>query len=178
MALEHGISALTQERILLGPGALYLDSTVIGASKGGNSFEITRTFRDIRPDGAKGKVKGFRILESVEAVLTCRLLEFDEDIFLNAFPGGSLTTNVITGGELAIGDYIDEVSIIADITGVTSTTEANKVEVAITDCIMEGPVSVNLAEFGETVIELKFTAHYDPAALTTEPWSITFTPVT
>jgi len=177
MTAQHGIDTNTYERIMMGPGAVYIGDSILGATKGGNVFEINRVFRDIRPDGAKGKVKGFRYVESVEAILTVRLIEVDESIVTYALAGSSLDSHVITGGEIDNDTYISEVSITAEIKGVTETTESSAITVTLTNALVEGPVTFNLPDTGEAVLELKFHAHFDPAALTTEPWDVTFSPV-
>ncbi len=180
MTAKHGISTNTYQRILMGPGAVYIGTAgtqLLGATKGGNVMEINRVFRDIRPDGAKGKVKGFRYLESVEATLTVKLMEVTEQNVLYALAGASLASHIITGGEIDSNSYINKITIAAEIKGVTVTTEASAVKVEITDCLVEGPVTLNLPAEGETELELKFHAHYDASALTTEPWKVTFTAV-
>ena len=177
MATKHGISTSTQERILMGPGAVYINGVLLGATKGGNSFEINRTINDVRPDGAKGKVKGFRFLASVEAILTVRLMEVTEQNIVYALAGSSVDNHVITGGEISDSTYIPEVSIAAEIKGSTPATENSAVEITVKNALVEGPLTVNLPDSVEAVVELKFHAHFDPSTLTTEPWEITFTPV-
>lgn len=180
--VQHGVSELTQERILLGPGAVYIGDPaaygeLLGATKGGNVFEINRTLRDIRPDGAKGKVKGFRMLESCEAILTVKLLEITEDAVNKAIAGSALANHIITGGEVADGTYLDVVTIVAQLTGTIQSTESNSVICRLMNCLVEGPVTLTLPDKGEAAIELKFHAHFDPADMDTEPWEIEFVPV-
>jgi len=180
MASQNGIATNTYQRVLMGPGAVYVgtdQAALIGATKGGNMCEITRTFMDIRPDGAKGPVKNFRYLEGVDVVLTVRLMEVTEANVVYALAGSSLASHVITGGEIDSDTYISEVSIVAEIKGITADTESSAVTVTLTNCLAEGPVSIDLPDIGDSIIELKFRAHYDVATLTTEPWDITFTPV-
>jgi len=180
MASQNGIATNTYQRVLMGPGAVYIGTSqgqLLGATKGGNMCEITRTFMDIRPDGAKGPVKNFRYLEGVDVVLTVRLMEVTEQNLVYAIAGSSLTTNVITGGEIDSDTYMAEVSIVAEVKGITAASEASAVTVTLTNCLAEGPVTIDLPDIGDSIIELKFRAHYDVATLTTEPWDITFTPV-
>ncbi len=180
MATKTGISSNTNQRMVLGPGAVYLGAglALLGATKGGNTLEINRVFKDIRPDGAKGKVKGFRLLESSEAILTVKLMEITEATVKYLLSGSSLTSHVITGGEIAAATYISQVSLAAEITGSTPTSEATAVNIVLTNCLVEGPFNLALPGdvSGEAVVEVKFHAHFDPAALTTEPWAITFVP--
>ncbi len=178
---EHGITGDTAERILLGPGAVYIGDpdtgTLLGATKGGNEFVVERTIKDLEPDGALGKVKGLRLRERVEARLTVRLIEVTEDIIEKAIAGGNLASHIITGGAIATTDYIDEVSIKATISGVTEGDEADGVICTLQNCLVEGPLTIALPERNETVVELVFHAHFDPDDMDTEPWSIEFIPV-
>jgi hypothetical protein len=177
MASQNGVSSSTYERIIVGPGKVSINSVVIGATKGGNVLEINRTIADIRPDGAKGKVKGFRYIESVEAKLTCNLIEMVEENIYYALAGSSLASHVLTGGEIVNGTYLGAVYLAAEMKGVTASSENRLVTVELDNCLVEGPLTITLPETGEVVSQLVFNAHYSSAALTTEPWKITFTPV-
>lgn len=178
MANQNGVGANTYQRIIMGPGEVKINGTTIGATKGGNVLEINRKFRDIRPDGAMGPVKGFRYVEEVDVTLTVKLLELKEDNIYYALAGSSLAAHVITGGEIVNGTYIGAVYLECEVKGVTATSENNLCTVELDNCLVEGPLTLNLPESGEVVSELKFRAHYSASALTTEPWKITMTPVT
>ncbi len=185
MTAQHGISTNTAGRIVLGPGKVYIGASkaqALGATKGGNVLEINRVFKDIRPDGALGKVKNFRYLESGEYTLTVRMLELTEDIIYYALAGSSLAAHVITGGNInnavtANNVYIAEVAFDMEIKGDTVSSDASLMSIVLKNCIVEGPFTINAPESGEIVTELKFTAHFDPTTPTTEPFTITFTAV-
>jgi len=185
MTAQYGVSTLTSQRIVMGPGKVYTGTSkangCLGATMGGNILEINRVFRDIRPDGALGKVKGFRYLENAEYSLTVKLMELTEDIIYYALAGSSLAAHVISGGDIGQQTqgnvYIGEVQLDLEIKGTTATTEANLVSIVLKNVLVEGPFTINAPEGGPATVELKFTAHYDASALTTEPFSITFTPV-
>lgn len=178
MPTQHGISSSTYERVVMGPGEVKINGTTIGATKGGNVLEINRVFRDIRPDGAQGKVKGFRYLESSEAILTVNLLEIKEENVYYALAGSSLAAHVLSGGDIVSATYINAVTLEVEVKGVTATTEITLITVSLSNCLVEGPMTLTLPESGEVVMQMKFNAHYSSSALTTEPWSITFTPAT
>lgn len=180
MSTQHGITTPTYERVMLGPGKVYTGAAkgngCLGATLGGNVLEINRTFLDIRPDGAKGKVKGFRYLENGDYTLTVKLLELTEEAIYYALAGSSLASHVITGGEIAAATYIAAVYLDVEMKGVTATIENTLISVCLANCLVEGPMVINAPEKGPVVIELKFTAHYAASDLTTEPFKITFTP--
>ncbi len=178
MTAQHGITSLSHERVAMGPGKVYTGTNkagCLGATLGGNALEINRVFRDIRPDGALGKVKGFRSLESGEYTLTVRMLELSEWTLYYALAGASKAAHVFTPGDIAAATYISEVAFDMEIKGVTATTENTLVSIVLKNCLVEGPLVINAPESGPATVELKFTAHFDPSTPTTEPYSITFT---
>ncbi len=182
MTAQHGVNSNTYQRVLMGPGKIYTGTSkgngCLGATMGGNVLEINRVFRDIRPDGAKGKVKGFRYLESGDYTLTVRMLEVTEWTLYYALAGASVSAHVFTPGDIVEATYISEVAFDLEIKGVTATTEATLVSVVLKNCLVEGPLTINAPEDGPATVELKFTAHYDSSTLSTEPFTITFTAAT
>ncbi|HPD07445.1 MAG TPA: hypothetical protein PLC08_06250 [Candidatus Bipolaricaulis sp.] len=87
-----GLNADTFKRLVVGPGAVYLDydlgtERLLGATRGGNTFEPGVTIRDVEVDGVKGKVRGGRIIDRVEPVLRCNMIEFSVANLLAAIPG-------------------------------------------------------------------------------------------
>jgi len=84
MAIRHGVTSSTSDRIVLGPGTLYANwengtGTQLGAVVGGGTFTLNRSKYSVKPDGAKGKVKGLQFIEEVEATLQMNLLESTKD---------------------------------------------------------------------------------------------------
>lgn len=181
---KHGVSATTPDRILIDAGAVYTSGgatagapagagDLLGATKGGNVFEINRTIRRMDPDGAKGPVRGFRRLEEVVATLTVNLIEITEANLLKALAGSAVDGgHVITGAEIADGDYIGSVAIVGTITGFDGTT--HPIICRLLNCLVDGPLSLGLSPKDETVLTMVFTAHYAAGDLDAEPWSITY----
>ena len=180
--VKHGVSADTPDRILIDAGAVYWKATddwtvaapgtLLGATRGGNVFEVNRTIRRIDPDGAKGPVKGFRRIEEVLATLTVNLIEITEANLLKAIPGSSATGHVITGAQIDDADYIANVVLVGTITGFDGT--AKPIICKLKNCLADMPFSVALNPKDEAVVEIKFTAHYLDSDLDTEPWSIEY----
>ena len=175
---KHGVSSNTPERYVFGAGVVYTGytsvaspGTLLGASKGGAVLEINRTIRDIRPDGAKGPVKGFRRIEEVEVTLTVELLEITEANLLKALAGSSATSHVITGAEIDDADFAD-IGFVVDHSGFTMTSAP--LAVKLSNCIVDGPVVFGTKNNEEMVMSIKFRAHFADSDLDTEPWEITY----
>jgi hypothetical protein len=78
--LAEGISAGNGE-ILLGVGKFYVgttevDATCVGLTRGGGSFTVERTFRDINADGDPGAVEGRTALEEGRPKLKLTALQW------------------------------------------------------------------------------------------------------
>ncbi len=176
---KHGITSSTPDRLLIDAGAVYTGwtsvaspGTLLGATKGGSVFEVKRTIKDIRPDGAKGPVKGFRRVEEVSATLKVQLLEITEANLLTALPGSAASSHVITGDEIDDADYISKVALVGTITGFDGTSAPIILE--LSNVLVTSSLSMKTEPNGETVVELTFEAHYSDSDLDTEPWSITY----
>lgn len=84
MALKHGVTSNTSSRVTLGPGVVYANwengtGTLLGATVGGGSININRSKYSVRPDGAKGKVKGLEFIQEVAATFQLNMLESTKD---------------------------------------------------------------------------------------------------
>ena len=180
---RHGVGADTPDRILIDAGAIYTSSgatagdpaspgTLLGATKGGNVFELNRTIKRIEPDGGKGPIKGFRRIDEVVATLTVNLLEITEANLLIAIAGSQAAANVITGNEIDDADYIGSVAIVGTITGFDGTT--SPIICRLLNCLADGPFSLGLNPKDEAVLAIVFTAHYANTDLDAEPWSIEY----
>ena len=84
MGAKHGVSTNTPDRVEFGPGMLYANyengtGTLLGATLGGGGFDLGRTMKAIRPDGAVGDVKGLVRVSEVLPTVTANLMEVTKD---------------------------------------------------------------------------------------------------
>jgi hypothetical protein len=174
----HGITADTGDRLFLDAGAVYINygtatERLLGATRGGNGFNLDRKFRVMDADGAKGPVKGMRRLESVNAVITAKMLELTVENMLLAITGATGategTTTAITGGEVTDADYLTNVAIVGRISGKTVP-----VICMVKNALVDSGLDLKTADKDEAVVEVTFTAHYDPADMDEEPWEIIY----
>ena len=177
---KTGVSANTQKRIIIDAGAVYtgwtsvaVPGTLLGATRGGNVFEINRTIRRMDPDGAKGPVKGFRRLEEVMATLTVNLLEITEDNLELAL-NSAADAHVITGDEITDAKYISNVVLVGTVTDPDLPGTSKPIILKLDNCLCDGPLSLGLSPKDEAVLTMVFTAHFAAADLDTEPWSVEY----
>lgn len=174
----NGITAETYQRLATDAGAVYVDyglpgETLIGATRGGNTFTIEDDIREMLADGAPGPIRGSqRRIRSV-AKLTVNLLEITTANLKSQLPGSvsavdSGTHDKITrSAQIAAGDYFDNVTLV-----VAKNGDAETFALQLDRAIALNGLEWAANEDDETVIAMEFTAHFDPDALGTEPWSI------
>lgn len=64
----------TADTILLGAGVFYIGSTAVALTRGGGSFNVARTYRQINADGDRGPVSGRIEMTDSTATLTMNVL--------------------------------------------------------------------------------------------------------
>ena len=185
MARRHGVTSQTIERILLGPGAVFKDydvatgtGTLLGATRGGNVFTVTRTTRRMEIDGAKGPVKGLSRIVEDYATLQTNLIEITKDTLIDALGGATATDFPDTTGqthdlivppaEFEVSAYVDNIAIVAEMKGKT-----NPAVVLIKNALGDQGLTFTFpSDDDELVLQVTFTAHYDPDDLDTPPYEI------
>lgn len=103
---KHGVSATSQDKILVDAGAVYMGfktvdnpGTLLGATRGGNTFELTRTIRRMEADGARGPVKGMRRVEEVVATIKANMMELTAENLRLAIADAIYKSGISTVGE-------------------------------------------------------------------------------
>jgi len=94
MTVRSGISKDTPDRIMIDAGAVYLNyglpnERLLGATRGGNEFNLNRTVKNIEIDGLKGAVKGLKRIVEVNPQITANLLELTVANLVAAIAGAN-----------------------------------------------------------------------------------------
>lgn len=173
----------TVKNLILDAGIVYKNyggagEAVLGATMGGNSFSVEREIREIEVDGVLGKVKGLRRIITENAMLTVNLKEMSTANLKLALPGSTSTNypsatpthdSIVSVGKIADSDYLTNIALVATVSG--STTP---VVILLSNALADGGFEIALEDKNEAVIEIQFSAHYDPATLTTVPYEIRY----
>lgn len=92
---------------------------ILGATRGGGTFTVTREQRDPEIDGLRYKFKGGTFIDSVDAYLSTTLVEVTSENFANLLGGTATTAGKITTITMktALGeeDYLTNVCWIGDL---------------------------------------------------------------
>ncbi len=94
MTVKTGISSDTPDRIIIDAGAVYLNyglgnQRLLGATRGGNEFNLNRVTKNIEADGLKGAVRGMKRITEVNPQITANLLELSVDNLIAAIGGAN-----------------------------------------------------------------------------------------
>jgi len=121
MTIKSGLNVDTPDRIFVDAGAVYLNyglpsERLLGATRGGNEFNLNREIRDIEVDGVRGSVKGLRRRVVCRPQITCNLIELSLDNLLKAIAGANSAeakkTAVVDAEYLGVGSAeIDEYTV-------------------------------------------------------------------
>lgn len=173
-ALVTVVCTTSDTTITLGSNGL--NSTLLGATRGGSTFTIETEYKTMEVDGARGSVVGSRRITGVMAKLVANFIEMSKDLMEIALPGSSsadypassATHDLITRS-LAIGasDYMTNVAIVGEETG-----SSVPVILMLDNALSDGNFEIKFADKDENVTPVQFTAHFAANALDTEPWKI------
>lgn len=185
-----GVSSASVQNFVIDAGAVYVnlgepEERLLGATRGGNSFEIEHDIKLVEIDGVRGASMGARRVVESNARIVANLLEITTENILLAIAGADATDWTDPSIEPApVGashdmirrtrnisdlDFIKNIAIVGKVSG----SEENIICMVYNALSDEG-FSLGLEDREEGVLEVTFTAHYDLDDVDTEPWSIAF----
>jgi hypothetical protein len=190
---RSGVTANTAKRLVLDAGQLYQNiaiaalenavfnltnvltgATLIGATKGGSSFNPSRPMRDIEADGLLGPTKEFvRRGKGQEFTLEASILELTSANLTKIMAGATVaaagTMQKISGGPILTAGYMSNIAWLGTYSDATVTAPIfivlyNVLPVEVSD--------ISFEDDNETAVKVTFRAHADPANPLVEPWNI------
>lgn len=164
---------------VLGAGAVYFNyglenERAVGATKGGNSFEVEREWYEPEQDGAYGHVKGDRTKTRVSPALTINALELSEDnmqLFIAGLKKESDDGDYTEYREqlgISEDDYLDNVAFVGE------TKDGSDVVIIVENALGDGETSFEMAAKEGVVPEITFTGHYNREKPRQVPYTMRF----
>ena len=185
-----GVSSASVQNFVIDAGAVYVnlgepEERLLGATRGGNSFEIEHDIKLVEIDGVRGASMGARRVVESNARIVANLLEITTENILLAIAGADATDwtdpsiepaptgpshdQIRRTRNISDLDFIKNIAIVGKVSG----SEENIICMVYNALSDEG-FSLGLEDREEGVLEVTFTAHYDLDDVDTEPWSIAF----
>lgn len=184
----HGITTETTKRFAIDSGAVFLNlgetgERLLGATRGGNTFTVEQEIKIIEVDGSKGPLKGARRIIESTAKIKANLLELTTANIMIAIAGATATnfTDITSAPatnthdeirrvrNLSDLDYIKNIAIVGKVSG-----SAENIICLVYNALADEGLELAFEDKEEGVLEVTFTAHFDPADLDAEPWAIRF----
>lgn len=181
----HGITKETFENLLIDAGKIVLNYGIagkekdLGATLGGNTFNVEGEWKDILPDGSRGKIKGGRRLTNIAVTLTVNMFEMTTDNLLLAMPGAE-ATDVAANGQtgnthksirrsrnIQLEDYLDNIALVGTISGTDEPCI-----IIVENALQDGALEIATEDKEEATTELTFSGHFNPENQELEPWEI------
>lgn len=196
MKSYSGITSSTVNNIISSAGIVYFNidlsdldagdtadaltaGTILGATKGGNTFNPGRTMRHIEADGLLGPTKGFQRRTEVAPVLSVNGLEISAKNIIKAMAGatGVDTTGTTNKWQKITGDEVKPASYIGNVALVTYNQNSSGAIAPIAIFVIKNALALDAPNFGtqdndEMVLNIDFAGHFDPESPGVEPWVI------
>lgn len=188
-----GLTEQTPQKLLLDAGAFFKDFNVVevgdtpadtfesavaagkllGATKGGGSFSSVPTFREIEIDGARGRVKELKQIESIETKISANIIEVSVESLRAALAASVIddtdTKYTKISGKFCISpdDYIGNITWVGTLSG-----NQEPVIIQVFNALSESGLELSFEDKGEAVVALELFAHQSLANLDETPWTI------
>lgn len=180
-----GVNSTSFNHLMIDAGALYknyglANEALIGATSGGNEFDVKPKFYQPKIDGVKSSnVRGLEFLTDVDITLKTNLLELTSDILKMALVGqvDTETSNeydIITSKTIITdADYIDNIALVGKISG-----SDKPVVIIIKNALNIDGIQAKREDSKDNVMPVTFTAHVDPNNPSMLPYEVHFPKLT
>lgn len=143
--------------------------------RGGSTFKVERTIRQIEFDGQGGKTKGTEVIDDENATISAKTLNVSLDSLSMALPGASITKD--KSGEISKIESSD-LGLISDenyndnITMFCKTLKGDYLKISIFDAMADNGLEFAAVQKAEGEIQLDFAAHHSYEDETKKIYSI------
>lgn len=147
-------------------------ANLLGATRGGGTFECTPEMRSIEADGKRSEFIGSQVNDGWTIKLTGTMIEITPDNFATALMGAKVTktgakTVVQPKNTIADTDYIEKLCWIGD-------TSEGFVLIELDNALNVAGAAFTFTDKGEGTIPFEFRAHQSTLSSDTAPCRIVF----
>lgn len=137
--------------------AITTGTNILGATRGGGSFTVTREMRTPEVDGKRYGFKGDTFIDSVEAQLSTTLIEITPDNLVNALGSAKATTSgskatITLSTAFDTNDYLTNLCWIGDL------ADGRYVLICLKNAINTADLTLTFSDKGEGTLPVEFHA--------------------
>lgn len=183
-----GYTKDTAKNLLLDAGAFFIDFDVekddfesaiekgklLGATRGGGSFEAVPELREIEVDGVHGKAKGLQAIDEWEIKMSANVLEVTKEGLARALTASEVNEDkegkydiISAKNYIELTDYYENVTYVGKISG-----SNEPLIIQIYNAMNTTGLTLETEDKDEAVIEMEFEGHYDETDLDHPPFKI------
>lgn len=160
---------VTQEQInkvLIDEGVVFInhgetDAAQLGIIRGGGEFTATGTYRDIPFDAARGKTKGLKVLEEINAMLKVSIISFDQQVVAKLNPivnVGATTPYDLTSANVGV---VADAKYLKNVTMFVKTLDGKFKKISLYNALNESALVVSAKPKSEGEIPLEIHGNWD-----------------
>ena len=131
--------------------------TILGATRGGGSFTVTRDTRQPEADGRRYGYKGDTFVDSVDARLSTTLIEITLDNLKDAL-GSATVTGTSPKETLKLGTAIGTSDYLTNICWVGDISDGRYVLICLKNALNEADLTLTWADKNEGTLPVEFHA--------------------
>lgn len=131
--------------------------TILGATRGGGSFTITRDMRQPEVDGRRYGFKGDTFVDSVEATLSTTLIEITLENLQTALGSADISGSV-PKRTLKLGTAIDKEDYLTNICWVGDISDGRYILICLKNALNQADLSLTWADKNEGTLPVEFHA--------------------
>ena len=136
------------------------DETMLGATRGGGSFVVSKEIREPDIDGRRYSFKGGRFVDSSDARLTTTLVEITPGNIVRTLAAGEASTSgkkttIVMHTAIQNTDYLTNVVWIGDL------ADGRLVAIELLNALNTGDFTFTYTDKGEGTLAVEFHAHQE-----------------
>lgn len=133
------------------------NAKLLGATRGGGSFTVTREMRQPEVDGVRYGFVGDTFVDSVDAQLSTTLIEITKDTFLTALAGSAVTGSspketIKLGTAIGTSNYLTNVCWIGDL------ADGKLILICLKNALNTADLTLTFTDKGEGTLPVEFHA--------------------
>lgn len=137
--------------------ALGTGAKLLGATRGGGSFQVTRDTREVDADGKRYGFKGDTFVDAVDAQLSTTMIEITLENIKAALPGAAITGSspkrtLKLATAIATTDYLTNICWIGD------TASGQLILVCLKNALNQADFNLTFQDKGEGTVAVEFHA--------------------
>ena len=138
--------------------AITAGTNIIGATRGGGSFTVTREIREPDVDGRRYPFKGGKFVDSADAQLSTTMVEVTAKNLKMALGSGEITTSgkkttIKMNTAIQSSDYIDSITWFGDM------ADGRMIAITLKNALNTADLSLTFTDKGEGTIPIELHAH-------------------